>query len=158
MKMSLWAMGCVVVLFAGTCQQTQADENPPGAKMIRHPIRETMHILEPVSITDKDHLAGKGPKQEVKVGDKVLIQIRYNPKKVTVEAGEVRFSGRWMAVCEIVNIPQKPAKKGEDPVAVVGVIVRAVTADKPCSVAVELPCKDGSAPCLYFRFDIKPKP
>ena len=156
MKSTSRALGCLFVLLTATRQPTWAEENRPGGKMSGAP-SAAMHLLDPVSITDKDHLAGKGKRRPMTVGDKALIQIEFDPKTTTVELVDVKFGNRALAACEIVQVPQKPAKKGEAPVAVVGVVVRAVEA-KAGGVVVVVKCKDGSALTLYFTFDIKAKP
>jgi hypothetical protein len=132
--------------------RSSAQNAPKSYSYLSKTLEQTIRILEPVAITNKDYAANKGVRHKIKVGDKVIIQLSYDSAKSAVEKVTVRFASRRMEVYEIGKVPNCAGK--EKTTECVAVVVKA-TQEKNCAVAICCDLKDGSVTHLVFTFDIE---
>jgi hypothetical protein len=151
-----WSLviACLLIV-AATSPRLAAQEKPPGERLTSS-LETTLHILGPVPITDEKHAANEAEATKVKVGDKVLIRITYDPAKMPVKEVELRFASKRMAACEIVRAPQARSKNKKEATDSVAIVVRA-TAAKSCTAGIDCTLADGSKKTLYFMFEIEAK-
>jgi hypothetical protein len=137
----------------GPAPPAVADEKAPG-ESVTCKLDQRLLLLDPVPLAHQKTAQKKADWQKIKVGDKALIRVSYDPAVEPVDTVTVRFSARRMAVCEVARVPPAPPKEGERLTSCVSVLVKA-TDPKPCTVAVDYVLSDGSSRTMYFTFDIE---